>query len=192
MTYQPNIPQATDIISVSQGDLLVNFQQLNTVYGTDHYAYDSGVNVGLHQHVTLPDTTATPPTPAASQGAIYGKTTAAVTVPYYRRDGLAGAPEFSMLPIRAFGIFSGAGATLNALNCTATRTGAGLFDVNISANVVSGTSYLVIPSIGITTLNANRMVFYNNVSAIKTQLAFRNSAGTLLDPDTFSIIILQV
>lgn len=56
MTYNPNLPQATDYIDESQPELLVNFQQLNTLYDLDHYAFNDGTaNVGLHQKITSPD-----------------------------------------------------------------------------------------------------------------------------------------
>lgn len=63
MSYNPNIPQATDYIDESQPQLLANFQQLNTLYDGDHYAFNDGTgNAGLHQKVTSPDQTAHPTT----------------------------------------------------------------------------------------------------------------------------------
>lgn len=55
MTFNPSIPQAQDIMSDSQGDLLINFQQINVVYGTsgDHVAFDAASNKGKHNKVTL-------------------------------------------------------------------------------------------------------------------------------------------
>lgn len=52
MVYNDNIPQPQDPLSVSQGDILENFKQLNIIYGTDHIAYDSPVDVGKHKTVT--------------------------------------------------------------------------------------------------------------------------------------------
>ena len=40
MSYNPAIPQATDLISVSQGDLLNNFTVSNNVFGVDQYEFD--------------------------------------------------------------------------------------------------------------------------------------------------------
>lgn len=55
MTYNPNIPQPIDDMSVSQGDLLTNFGDLNTVYGSsgDHVALDAASNRGKHKKVTF-------------------------------------------------------------------------------------------------------------------------------------------
>lgn len=55
MAYDPNIPQPNDDLDDSQGDLLANFQQLDTSFGIDHYAYSNGtVNNGKHNTVTTP------------------------------------------------------------------------------------------------------------------------------------------
>lgn len=40
MTYSPSIPQPTDLISVSQGDLLTNFSTINTWFGVDQYPFN--------------------------------------------------------------------------------------------------------------------------------------------------------
>jgi len=62
MVYNPNIPQGTDNISVSQPQLLENFSQLNTVFSENHYAFDdaTAANRGLHQKVTYPLVIANP------------------------------------------------------------------------------------------------------------------------------------
>jgi len=63
MSYNPNIPQATDDLSVSQGQLLGNFQQLDTIFGIEHYPYSNLTsNVGFHNQVTTPNYVANPPT----------------------------------------------------------------------------------------------------------------------------------
>ena len=55
MTFSPTIPQATDLISNSQADLLTNFGQLNTQYGADHDGFNtgSGNGSGMHDQVTF-------------------------------------------------------------------------------------------------------------------------------------------
>ncbi len=55
MVYKPNIPLPTDNLSVSQGDLVGNFQSLNTTFGIDHYPFaDTSANSGKHNVVTTP------------------------------------------------------------------------------------------------------------------------------------------
>lgn len=55
MTYNPEIPKAKDVLADSQGDLLINFGQLNTVYGTsgDHVAFNAAAGAGKHKKVTF-------------------------------------------------------------------------------------------------------------------------------------------
>jgi len=75
MTYNPAIPQSADLISNSQGEILENFFQLNSQFGIDHSAYETGGSNGngFHKQVTLP--TSTSPTATGIQG-IYHQTTA--------------------------------------------------------------------------------------------------------------------
>jgi len=75
MTYNKNIPQATDDLSVSQGEVQANFLQLNTSFEIDHYTFDdvSG-DTGKHRTITTVDQV-TDPTTAAVEPRIYGKGT---------------------------------------------------------------------------------------------------------------------
>lgn len=106
MTYNPAIPQATDRISQSQSEILQNFFQLNNQYGTigDHFEWTAASNNGKHKQATFPDRTATPPTTLPSECSVYGKTTAAQTFPYMRRDG--SLTDIPVVPLRVFGEFS--------------------------------------------------------------------------------------
>lgn len=51
--YTPNIPQPSDDPSVSQNQILENFQTLDTAFSQDHGAYNSATE-GLHHQVTFP------------------------------------------------------------------------------------------------------------------------------------------
>ena len=63
MGFNPNIPQANQLLSVSQGDIQTNFSSSNTTYGIDHYAFDSNTQVGFHKKVTNPDQNGHPASP---------------------------------------------------------------------------------------------------------------------------------
>lgn len=55
MAFLNNIPQSSDDLSDSQADLLGNFQALDSVYGTDHFAFSNATaNNGYHNVVTTP------------------------------------------------------------------------------------------------------------------------------------------
>lgn len=58
--YTPDIPAATDLISVSQGQIQDNFTQLNTQFGIDHSPFWTGSanGTGFHDQVTMPAATA--------------------------------------------------------------------------------------------------------------------------------------
>lgn len=88
MTFDPNIPQATDLISASQSDILVNFQQLDAIFGTnagaDHYAWSATTNAGLHKQVDIPVVRSADPTlSAANTGMFYTKTVAGSAQPFF-------------------------------------------------------------------------------------------------------------
>ena len=77
MTYNPSIPNANDIPSSSQGQMLINFGQLNTQIGTEHVALNAGSDNGKHKYVTLKQNPSAP-VPIGTdlvfqQGAVGGK-----------------------------------------------------------------------------------------------------------------------
>lgn len=63
MTFNPNIPNPTDLLSNSQPVLKTNNQALDNIFGIDHYKYsDLTVNKGFHNKVTTPIFVDSPPT----------------------------------------------------------------------------------------------------------------------------------
>lgn len=72
MTFNRNIPQAADLISVSQGQLLTNNTQLATLFDVDHVTWDDATiaDRGKHRAVHVKDQ-AGDPTTAAGEGAVY-------------------------------------------------------------------------------------------------------------------------
>lgn len=76
MVYNNNIPQPGDSPAVdSQADLLENFAQLNTQYGTagDHVEFTAIADNGMHKQVSLNDVIADPNLPDP-QATLYLKT----------------------------------------------------------------------------------------------------------------------
>jgi len=63
-TYNPSIPQPTNLISSSQAPILGNFGQLNTQFGVDHTPFNNGgINGdGFHKQITFPTALAAAPT----------------------------------------------------------------------------------------------------------------------------------
>ncbi len=61
--YNPNIPIGSDFLSISQGQILQNFNKANSSFGIDHYPFaDLTPNNGKHNQVTTPIFVDNPPT----------------------------------------------------------------------------------------------------------------------------------
>lgn len=73
MSYHPNIPQANDDPSVSQGDLLDNFTKLNTDFSVNHIPFTAGGNKGFHTLVQFPTVQNADPTVVGLESAVYPK-----------------------------------------------------------------------------------------------------------------------
>lgn len=68
MTYNPNIPQPDDNLSVSQGDLLNNFTDLNTKFSINHVSLtDTTSDTGKHKYVSFVEQASNPETVANEQ-----------------------------------------------------------------------------------------------------------------------------
>lgn len=94
MSFDPTVPKANDLLSQSQGDLVVNFNQLNEIFGnaaaSDHYAFNNATASlrGLHKHVTFPVVVVDPglANPASSA---YAKTVSAASELFFQNGTLA-------------------------------------------------------------------------------------------------------
>jgi hypothetical protein len=72
MSYNPNIPQPPDIISVSQGQILQNFISLNDVFAEDHVPFfPLSSTSGYHKQIQFPDVPAPLPSPVGTESVIY-------------------------------------------------------------------------------------------------------------------------
>ena len=72
MAYQNNIPQPTDRLKDSQGDLLGDFLSIPILIDVDHYSFGHA-DEGRHKKVTLPTPVPAAPAPpfAATQNGLY-------------------------------------------------------------------------------------------------------------------------
>ena len=96
MAYSNAIPQANDIKSQSQGDLLANFVAIQTFVEVNHETF-AAANEGKHKFVTFPEQGADPTT-AANEVAVYSKTSAlgdAGTALFLRKEGDGTVIEFT-------------------------------------------------------------------------------------------------
>ena len=99
MAYNADIPQAADDPSQSQGQLLGNFQELNTSNSVNHVAYNDA-DQGKHKFMQMPEQSAAPTT-AADEGGLYTKEvpTLAVTGLYFRDESSGTERQLTNLSI---------------------------------------------------------------------------------------------
>ena len=70
MTFDPNIPQASDDPQVSQGEILQNFQVLYANFGVNHVDLGAITNAGKHKFVEMPNQGSIPAT-ISGEGTFY-------------------------------------------------------------------------------------------------------------------------
>jgi hypothetical protein len=125
MTFNPDIPQSTDDISQSQGEILTNFDQLNKIFGSnagalqvgDHIAFNDATtaNRGKHAKARLIEQAADPAT-AANERALYTKDVGGATE-LFTRDEASGTPrQMTNLPRISPGNTGTAGGTLTYID----------------------------------------------------------------------------
>ena len=87
MVYDPNIPQANDLISESQPEILENFSQANVLFGTDHVEFNNATvaNRGKHNKSTYLEQSGNPVT-ALNEAAVYTKDVLGITELFIRRE----------------------------------------------------------------------------------------------------------
>jgi len=112
MAYNSNIPQATDQLSVSQGQILANFQEIATAFNLNHGPFNSGLGIeGMHAFVQMP-ISATPLATAAGQVGLYAAQNSLTSKPelFFQRDSQLAGTGF---PISATGSAVIGGNTVN-------------------------------------------------------------------------------
>lgn len=175
--YNPNIPQASDLVSNSQGQLLTNFSQLNTQFGVDHSAFEAGGSngTGFHNQVTFP--TAVVAAPTGVVGIIHDVIAGAGTIsfagkpiPYFANS----VGDFPIMP----DIKKGTGNDYSFQ--------IGKLIVNFGSNVTAGTSATVVFNQPFTNDNYSVSLTANGISSllfvtnpITTQLTIRATNGNI-------------
>lgn len=122
MTFNPNIPQPTDLLADSQGQFLTNNQTLDNNFGVDHYKFSNvSGNSGKHNQVTTPLIVGSAhPATAANEPKFYAmQDTAQTGVLQYSRGGNNAVPSpVTYLQSPSTPIILGPGAVTNILDCT--------------------------------------------------------------------------
>lgn len=117
MSYDPNIPNASDFLADSQGQLKINFQQLDAGFAFDHYQFSDGTaNRGKHKAVEMVDQA----TPAgdAGQSNLWSNTDGTTSQLYYMNEASTNVYQLTKAIDASYANFGNAvynsGNTVNA------------------------------------------------------------------------------
>lgn len=110
--YNPNIPQPTDNISTSQGDLLNNFSQLNIQFSGDHTAFNTGMGNGdgRHKQVMFNSPPSIIPVPTGTESSVYPNIVSAQQELFFKNAISSTQITSGSLPIWKGGTIGGTGA----------------------------------------------------------------------------------
>ena len=86
MSYDPNIPQASDDPSVSQGEILQNFQTIGSNFGVNHVALGAVSNPGKHKFVEMPNQSVIPGSLISGEGTLYTKAVSTISQAFWTPD----------------------------------------------------------------------------------------------------------
>jgi len=114
MVYNPNIPNAGDLLSVSQGQLKTNFTAANTSFSRNHIPFSTATNNGKHTFIEMPIRAGIPaPAPGLilGEGTVYTKNTTTFTATteattYYTPDNTGNEYQLTRTISSKFGSFS--------------------------------------------------------------------------------------
>lgn len=182
-SYNPNIPQPTDQISVSQGQLLLNFQSLQAWLDVNHVDYASA-DAGKHFFVEFPVQNPVPVTSAGEVG-LYSVTSTFTGAPelVFSHQSGGGIYEFTSSGQVANGGWARLPSGILYKWGTGNPVGAGNFVVTFpvaASNPVYSAVYvsLVTPTSNITTY----------VSALTTTTLTVNCSGA----GTFNYLVIGI
>ncbi len=172
MSYNPLIPQATDLISVSQGEIQANFNAIdNGVSGTgigfdrEHISMTASSYGGMHIQATMPDNAALsavgtppintstaplgkPPAPAAGYGTYYASKTGTVGGTITEANYKSGdSSAISILSaVKAWGRFSGTTKADGFNFASVTNSATGVYNITFT-NDLPNAVYSVIATV---------------------------------------------
>lgn len=186
ISYNTNIPLATDTISQSQGQLYTNFNSINSIWNVDHYNFSS-TYAGKHSQITIPANG----TLASMSGLQSGIVTAAgsadnTTSQLFFKNAQSTFP-LSAIKVFGFAIYNGSSVDLkNSYNCSSVTYSSSTYTVNFSFSLPSA-EYAVIVS---PYKSTNTQSFYVNTES--TSNFTIQLAGIPPTNSGFSFVVLQV
>jgi len=195
MSFNANIPLSTDDPSVSQGQILTNFQQLDTIFGNNHITFTAGSNNGKHNFCQFPEQGAAPAT-AVNENAVYSADTGTQPDLHYRpeNNGTAVRLTGGGITAAAYCTFTGAGAlSANSFNITGVvRNGLGSYTITFTRNFAN-TNFVVSSTVSINDGTAMSSTYSITKNAANINIVTRRTnTGNLVDPGTIEVIIFGI
>ena len=167
--YNPAIPEATDLISTSQGEIKDNFDQLNLQFQIDHIAFNtgSGNGNGHHKQVTF-DNAPTAPTLSGTMSAIFAHLVAG-------KQQLAFANATTTYPLTGIPLVTG----------TSGATGSGILTpwgiiLNWGQKTFSGASQAILWQVPFTSADINVFVTINDSTPSAVSVSGSSMTGTTI------------
>lgn len=192
MTYNPNIPQAADIISQSQAQLQTNFAQADLIFDVDHVTFDNATAAdrGKHRKSTYIEQTVDPVT-AGNELVLYSKDASGRTELFYRRETNGQVGELTIF--KAWGVFNGSTAVIgDSFNiASVVRNAQGNYTVNFTVPMINA-NYAVLVSTQMTgAFNVGGIIGVDNrlVGSFNIFIrALTGAFGTDLNPVSFLVL----
>lgn len=192
MSFNPNIPQSTDIPSQSQGEILTNFQQLNTVFDIDHVPFNDATvaDRGKHDQSTYIEL-AVDPTTAVDEVAVYSKDQGGVAELFYRRESNGAVGQLTIF--KAWASFTGSPVAIqDSFNISGiVRNAAGNWTVSFTNNLPNANYAVLVTPQMTSAFSTGGIPGVNNRQVGSFDLfvrALTGNVGTDLDPISFLVI----
>jgi hypothetical protein len=193
-TFDITIPAAPNSPSVDQPKMLQNNISANGILAADHITFNAP-NGGMHTQMHM--TQFVNPS-AVSNGASDGSViypAAGIADPtraqiYYKN---AFQVQLPISPIKALGTFDGAGTLLNGINLTVSSHTSltGLYVFAIPVNIITTNNYLVHIN-SVTDPNFVIVGSYEIISPTQFNVQFKGDIVGVIDPNQFSVTVLQI
>lgn len=188
-TYNTAVPAANDNPSNDQPDMLTNTQSINSIWAIDHVTFQ-GNPAGTHLQTTFSSKN-TPGAQTDPQSILYTASGTASTVADLRFVNQNATFPISF--VRAWASCTQAGISgAQSFNVTSvTRTGLGLYDVILPANVTTGTNYGVIGAANFGA-SPNAGIWFTYTITAATTFSIKMLSQGAVEPTAFNFIVIQL
>ena len=201
MTFNPAIPQPTDLISQSQAQIQTNFSQSDTAFAVDHTAFSVLANQGQHKQVTLIAPISNP-NQAGNIASVYTKTSGTgVELFYQHGTGNLGVSQLSGggVTAAAYCTFTVTGGILSLVAggfnvASASRAAQGVFIVSFTRSFIApGDNYIAVITPNCTSVGGFAIKIAQEAkSASSFQFSIQTQQNVFTDPVSCDLVFFGV